>query len=473
MAGLEFNNHTMPPMRRVRNVHFVGIGGAGMCGIAEVLIHLGYEVSGSDLVESEVTLRLGTLGASVHIGHNSAWVENCDVVVVSSAIDPQNVEVVAAHSRLIPVVSRAEMLGELMRHRFGIAVAGTHGKTTATSLMASIFQAAQLDPTFVIGGLVKSEGSHGRLGSSHYLIAEADESDASFLYLNPMLAVLTNIDHDHLGTYSHEFQNLLDAFKTFVHRLPFYGLVVACIDDEGVRSIIGELARPVLTYGFSPDADFRAINVRHEGITCKFRALRPRNLPPLDIEVSLPGHENVRNVLAAISVATDEGIEDSSIVQGILNFRGINRRFETTELNISHKSITLIDDYGHHPNEVLHVIRTTREIFPHRRLVMVYQPHRFTRTRDLFQEFVDALVQVDVLIVVDTYAASEAPICGAYGSDLSRAIQNSNTIPTHFAKDAARAVVIALQLLSDSDVLAIQGAGNVDQVSRELSGLAA
>ena len=458
----------MPPMRRVKRIHFVGVGGAGMCGIAEVLSHQGYLVTGSDLVRSSVTDRLTRLGVRVQIGHEATQVSNSDVVVVSSAISEDNVEVVEAHHRRIPVVSRAEMLGELMRHRYGIAVAGTHGKTTATSLIASIFQVAELDPTYVIGGLLKSEGTHARMGLSRYFVAEADESDASFLYLNPMVAVITNIDRDHLGTYSQDFEILLQAFKEFVQRLPFYGLVVLCIDDRGIRSIINELPRPILTYGLSKEADYRAESVSHDGPTCRFRVHRPKGLSSLDIEIRLPGEENVRNVLGAIAIASDEGIDDQHIVQGLRDFRGIDRRFEVHSADVNGCRITLIDDYGHHPTEVMHVISTVREIYPDRRLVMVYQPHRYTRTRDLLHEFVDVLVTVDSLVLVDTYAASESPIPGAHGSDLAREIEATSKVPVVFANTTEEATGIVSQLVQENDVLAIQGAGNIDQVSNTL-----
>lgn len=458
----------MPPMRRVRHIHFVGIGGAGMCGIAEVLIHQGYEVTGSDLVESSVTERLARLGAAVRIGHKALHVDGADVLVVSSAIGDANVETQEAHLRRIPVVSRASMLGELMRHRYGIAIAGTHGKTTATSLIASIFQCAGLDPTYVIGGLLKSEGSNARLGLSRYFIAEADESDASFLFLNPMMAVITNIDRDHLGTYSHHYQGLLNAFKEFIHKLPFYGLVVLCIDDMGTRSIIDDIPRPMLTYGLSEDAEIRAVDIVHSGSKCRFRAIRPGSLPPLEVETCLPGDENTRNVLAAVAVATDEGIDDEFIVDGLANFSGIDRRFDVCGVQIGDCQITMIDDYGHHPTEVRHIVNTVSQIFPGRRLVMVYQPHRFTRTRDLFDEFVEVLSTVDLLILVDTYAASEDAICGASGRDLAEAIQATGQVPVHFAGVPQQAVEIVSRVTQQNDVLAIQGAGSIDQVSEQL-----
>lgn len=457
----------MPSMRRVKWVHLIGIGGAGMCGIAEVLKHQGFAVSGSDLISSSVTVRLTRLGISVHIGHKASQIGDSDVVVISSAISKDNVEVVEARRRRVPVVSRAEMLGELMRNQYSIAVAGSHGKTTATSLIASIFQAARLDPTYVIGGLLKSERSNARLGQSRYFVAEADESDASFLYLNPMAAVITNIDHDHLGSYSYKFENLLDAFKEFVQRLPIDGLVVVCIDDQGIQSIIDNLGRPILTYGLCDEADYRAENITHDGPLCRFRVRRPNGLGSLDVEIQLPGVENVRNVLAAIAIASDEAIGDEHILRGLREFRGIDRRFEVSSVEINDLHLTLIDDYGHHPTEILHVIETVREIYPDRRLVMVYQPHRYTRTRDLMYEFVEVLVKVDSLVLADTYAASEAPILGAHGSDLAREIEKTEKVPVVFAKTASNATELVKGLIKQDDVLAIQGAGNIDLVSAE------
>ena len=458
----------MPLMRRVERIHFVGIGGAGMCGIAEVLLNEGYNISGSDLVESDVTARQRSLGAAVEIGHDASHVRDVDVVVVSSAIRDDNPEIVEAHRLRIPVVSRAEMLGELMRHRHGIAVAGTHGKTTATSLITSIFQAASLDPTYVIGGLLNSEGRHARLGAGQYLIAEADESDASFLYLNPKLAVITNLDRDHLGTYSQDFDEMCRVFSEFIHRLPFYGAVILCIDDPVLRSMTSDLSRPVVTYGFSDDADYKAEDLRVRGTNVCFRVQRPADLPPLDLELCLPGEQNVRNALAAVAVASDEGVGDEFIIEGIHEFQGINRRFELSNLAVDGGAVTMIDDYGHHPTEVRHVIQTSRELFSQRRIVMVYQPHRYTRTRDLFDEFVDVLVDVDVLILVDTYAASEIPIAGADAADLAQSIQRTGGVILHFACTPQQAAEFALRTLEPNDVVVVQGAGSVDQVSVRL-----
>ncbi|MCZ6855295.1 MAG: UDP-N-acetylmuramate--L-alanine ligase, partial [Gammaproteobacteria bacterium] len=358
-------------MGRVRRIHFVGIGGAGMCGIAEVLLNQGYEVAGSDLQASSVTARLIELGAHVRIGHDSDHVRDCDVVVISSAVSEDNPEVVAAHEMHIPVVARAEMLGELMRYRHGIAVAGTHGKTTTTSLITAIFQAADLDPTFVVGGLLNSAGANARLGVSRYIIAEADESDASFLYLQPMSAVITNIDREHMGTYNDDFEKLKQTFVEFVHRLPFYGSIVLCIDDEHVRDVLPQLARPMLTYGFADDADFRAEDLKTAGQTWQFSVRRPRGLPDLLISLAVPGRHNVLNALAAIAIATDEGINDAAIVAALRQFSGVGRRFEVLEnLTLGTSQVTMVDDYGHHPTEVKSVIETVRMVWPERRLVM-------------------------------------------------------------------------------------------------------
>lgn len=462
----------MPLMRRVRNVHFVGIGGAGMCGIAEVMYNQGYHVSGSDLVSNQATTRLRTLGVNVVEGHKADSVQDVDALVVSTAIPANNVELLAARANRIPVVSRAEMLGELLRARYGIAVAGSHGKTTTTSLIVSIFNAAGWDPTYVVGGLLRSEGRHAKLGGSRFLIAEADESDASFLYLNPMVAVLCNIDRDHLSTYDQDYRRLLNSFQEFVHRLPFYGLAVVCSDDYGVQQILSDLARPVITYGFNQEADYRADQVRYQGTKCIFIVHRPDGKSPLQIETCLPGTENVRNVLGAIALASDEGVPDRCIVDGLRDFKGIHRRFDAVELTINACDLVLLDDYGHHPTELAHMITTTRELFRNRRILMVFQPHRFTRTRDLFHDFVDVLGHVDRLVIVDTYAAGEAPIVGAHASDLSTAVQSKGTVPTQFAPTTQEALNYVLEYIEDNDVVIVQGAGSVDQVSSHLRQLA-
>lgn len=443
-----------------------------MCGIAEVMHNQGYLVSGSDLVGNQATMRLKSLGINVHEGHQPDLVNDVDVLVTSTAIPTNNVEVQAARNGRIPVVSRAEMLGELLRARYGIAIAGSHGKTTTTSLIVSIFNEAGWDPTYVIGGLLRSEGRHAKLGGSRYLIAEADESDASFLYLNPMVALVCNIDRDHLTTYEQDFNRLLQSFQDFVHRLPFHGLVVVCSDDRGVQQIINELARPVITYGLNEEADYRASKIRYHGTRCAFEISRPDGKPTLNVETCLPGTENVRNVLGAVAVACDEGVPDRCIVEGLQKYEGIHRRFDAAELSVHDHKFVLIDDYGHHPTELLHMVTTSRELFPDRRVFMIFQPHRFTRTRDLFQEFVNVLGTVDRLVIVDTYAASEVPIEGAHASDLTKAITRTCSVPTEFAPTTQIALECVLEHIQDNDVLIVQGAGNVDQVSTHLKSLA-
>lgn len=472
MKGMpEHTFEGMPLMRRVRNVHFVGIGGAGMCGIAEVMHNQGYKITGSDLIANHATERLQGLGITVHEGHSAEYIRNVDAIVLSTAIPTNNVELQAARNTRIPVVSRAEMLGELLRARYGIAVAGSHGKTTTTSLIVSIFNEAGWDPTYVIGGLLRSEGRHAKLGGSRYLIAEADESDASFLYLNPLVAVVCNIDRDHLSTYDHDYNRLLQSFQEFVHRLPFYGLAVVCSDDYGVQQILNELARPVITYGLNEDADYRALDIQYEDTRCKFRVVRPDGQANLDVETCLPGTENVRNALGAVAIASDEGVPDRYIVDGLQNYEGIHRRFDIETLSVDGHNVVLLDDYGHHPTELVHMVSTARELFPERRIFMVFQPHRFTRTRDLFHDFVEVLERVDHLVVVDTYAASEEPIIGAHASDLTAAIVHKDLVPTTFASTTQEALNYVLENIQDNDVLIVQGAGSVDQVSTQLRAL--
>ena len=439
-------------MRRVRNIHFVGIGGAGMCGIAEVLLNQGYGVTGSDIVPSANTERLASLGVPIDIGHEGDRAGRADVVVVSAAIGERNPEVAMARERRVPVVPRATMLGELMRYRHGIAVAGTHGKTTTTSLITAVLQCAGLDPTYVIGGLLKSEGRNARLGAGRYIVAEADESDASFLFLQPMSVVLTNIDRDHLSSYRNDFEQLKCAFLDFVGRLPFYGVAVACIDDDNVRSMIGDFARPVLTYGLRDDADFRAVDVVPGGMRWTFTATRP-NGSDLDIELPLPGIHNVRNALAAIAVATEEGVSDDHIVDGLGQFKGVGRRFEVASRRVNGKCVTLVDDYGHHPTEVRAVIETARSVWPERRLVMVYQPHRYTRTQELYDDFVKVLLLVDLLLVVEVYAAGEDMIAGADGRALCRGVRRFGGTNPLFTPTPEEALELLRSLLRNGDVL--------------------
>ena len=466
----EVSAYQVPEMGRVRKIHFIGIGGAGMCGIAEVLLNQGYQVSGSDLRASETTARLAGLGAEISLGHDAAHLLATDVVVVSSAIAEDNPELVAAHSARIPVVARAEMLGELMRYRHGIAVAGTHGKTTTTSLITAIFQAADLDPTFVVGGLLNSTGSNAQLGGSRYLVAEADESDASFLYLQPMSAVITNIDHDHMSTYGNDFGRLKQTFIEFVHRLPFYGSVVVCADDAETVSIIPELARPVLTYGFAEEADFRAVDCKIVSGRWQFRVQRPQR-SALNVRLAIPGEHNVQNALAAIAVASDEGIDDAAIIKGLESFSGVSRRFQITEgIELGTDTVTLVDDYGHHPTEVAAVISTARQLWPDRRLVMAYQPHRYSRTRDLFDDFVRVLSRVDVLVLLEVYAAGEAPIAGADGKALCQGVRQRGGLLPVFAVDTAEALNILPGVVEPDDVVIVQGAGNVNAILQMLTG---
>jgi len=463
-------SYQVPEMGRVRKIHFVGIGGAGMCGIAEVLLNQGYQVSGSDLRSSQTTSRLSEFGVAITLGHDAGNLNDADVVVVSSAIAADNPELVAAHANRIPVVPRAEMLGELMRYRHGIAVAGTHGKTTTTSLITAIFQAAGLDPTFVIGGLLNSAGTNARLGESRYLIAEADESDASFLHLQPMSAVITNIDQDHMSTYGNDFNLLKQTFVDFVHRLPFYGSVIVCIDDAEIVSILPDLSRSVVTYGFSADADIQATDCVIVDGRWQFNVRRPERAA-LAIELAIPGEHNVLNALAAIAVASDEGVADDAIVSGLKGFTGVSRRFQVSErVRVGKASVTLVDDYGHHPTEVAAVISTARKLWPNRRLVMVYQPHRFSRTRDLYDEFVRVLSDVDSLVMLEVYAAGEPPIAGADGKALCQGVRQRGGLVPVFVADAQEALTILPGIAEDDDIIIVQGAGNVNQISDALTG---
>ena len=455
----------VPEMPRVNRIHFVGIGGSGMCGIAEVLLHQGYSVTGSDIAGSSVVRRLAELGAQVSVGHEAHNVVGSDVVVVSSAVDTDNPEIVEARRQRIPVVARAEMLGELMRYRHGIAVAGTHGKTTTTGLITSIFQAAGLDPTFVVGGLLKSEGRNAKLGDGKYLIAEADESDASFLFLQPMVAVITNVDRDHLSAYDHDFEKLKQTFIQFIHRLPFYGHVFLCLDDKPACSLMPELARPVYTYGLSAEADFRARDIEYEESVWRFTVERPEERSELNVELPLPGFHNVRNAVAAVAVATEESIADEAIRQGLKNFSGVDRRFETREITVQEKHLTLVDDYGHHPTEVKNVLDTARLVWPSRRLLMVYQPHRYTRTRDLYDDFVRVLSEVDALILVEIYSAGEQAIAGADSKSLAAGLRQRGGVNPIVVSDPNEAREMVKKLANEGDVVIVQGAGNVSLVS--------
>ncbi len=459
----------IPEMRRIRKIHFVGIGGAGMSGIAEVLANQKYLVSGSDMIESDSTRRLQSLGAKVFIGHAAENVRDANVVVVSAAIKPENVELCAAKELRIPIVRRAEMLAELMRFRHGIAIAGTHGKTTTTSLVASVLAAGDLDPTFIIGGLLNSAGSNARLGLSRYLVAEADESDASFVHLQPMTAVVTNIDADHMESYDGDFDKLKATFISFLHNLPFYGLAVLCIDDPVVRSLLGEVGRPTLTYGFSEDADYRVLDVNTSGLETSFVVERPDKLPALEICLRMPGMHNVLNATAAVAVASDEGVNDAQIVAGLAEFEGVGRRFQVYgDIPLSEGAATLVDDYGHHPTEIAATIKAARQAWPERRLLMVFQPHRYSRTRDLYEDFVATLSQVDVLLLLDVYSAGETPIQGADGRSLSRSIRTRGHIDPVFVEDIAKLPEVLVDVARQDDIVLTQGAGNVGAIARRI-----
>jgi len=459
----------VPEMRRVKRIHFVGIGGAGMCGIAEVLLNLGYVVSGSDLKASPSTARLQRLGASIAFGHEGERIGGCDVVVVSSAVNSDNPEVIAARELRIPVVPRAEMLAELMRYRHGIAVAGTHGKTTTTSLITSIFAEAGLDPTFVIGGLVNSAGTNAALGESRYLVAEADESDASFLHLQPMVSVVTNIEADHMDTYDGDFGRLKKTFIEFLHNLPFYGVAVVCVDDPVIRELLPEIGRQTLTYGFSEDADFRIQDVKQDGLKSHFTVAR-RSGEALSLCIGQPGIHNVLNATAAVAVASDERLADEAICRGIANFQGVGRRFQRYgEQALADGSFMLVDDYGHHPTEVAATLAAARQAWPDRRLVMLYQPHRYTRTRDLYEDFVKVLGSADALALLDVYAAGENPIPGADSRSLCRSIRLQGALEPLFIDGPERVFEQLKPHLRPGDVLLTQGAGNIGAVAQQLA----
>jgi len=459
----------IPEMRRVKCIHFVGIGGAGMGGIAEVLLNEGYQITGSDIGENQVVKRLRDLGAKITVGHHQDNINGASVIVVSTAINADNPELIEAAKLRIPVVRRAEMLAELMRFRHGVAIAGTHGKTTTTSLIASIFAEGHLDPTFVIGGLLNSAGTNARLGTSRYLIAEADESDASFLHLQPMVAVVTNIDEDHMETYQGDFEKLKDTYIEFLHNLPFYGLAVVCIDNPVVRELLPRIGRQVITYGFSTDADVVATNFRQNGGVSYFTVERAGSAD-LELSVNLPGQHNVLNALASIAVATDEGVNDDAIVNALGSFAGIGRRFEQlANLQTMQGKMRLVDDYGHHPREVEATIKAMRNGWPDKRLVMIFQPHRYSRTRDLYEDFVEVLSQVDCLILLDVYAAGESVISAADSKSLTRSIRQRGQIEPIYVGDTAQLSEILEAQLQDGDMVLTQGAGNIGAIARQLA----
>ncbi|MDG1820077.1 MAG: UDP-N-acetylmuramate--L-alanine ligase [Porticoccaceae bacterium] len=453
-------------MRRIRRIHFVGIGGSGMCGIAEVLLNQGYEISGSDIGRGPSIKRLTDAGATVFIGHREENIQGAHVVVKSSAVTLENTEIAAARKQGIPVVRRAEMLAELMRYRHGIAIAGTHGKTTTTSLITAIFAEDGRDPTFVVGGRVNSVGTNAKLGGSRYLVAEADESDASFLHLQPMVAVVTNIEADHMETYDFDFSRLTKTYIEFLHNLPFYGLAVMCIDDPVIRELLVDVARPLLTYGFSDDAAYRIRDMRVEQNRSHFVIERPDGLAPLDISLNIPGRHNALNAAAAIAVASDEGISDRAIIDGLSSFSGVGRRFEIYgEYPLAKAGhAMLVDDYGHHPTEIKATVDAVRGGWPDKRLVMIFQPHRYTRTRDLYEDFVKVLAEVDVLIVLAVYAAGEEPIAGASSKNICGSIRQRSSVDPIYIETIEEVPALLNDLLQDNDLVITQGAGSVNKL---------
>ena len=457
-------------MRHIRRIHFVGIGGSGMSGIAEILVHEGYEVSGSDLIDNATTQHLKQLGAKIFQGHQAGYVKGTHVVVRSTAIADDNVELIAARKLRIPIVPRAMMLAELMRFRYGIAVAGTHGKTTTTSLVASLLAQKGLDPTFVIGGRLIKTNSHARLGSGPYLVAEADESDASFLYLQPMISIVTNIDNDHLRTYRNNFDDLKNSFLEFLSHLPFYGLAVLCLDDSVIRDIISKVQRTVITYGFNADADIRAINFKQVETKTYFSVIRPNHQEFLDIILNLPGQHNVLNALAVIAVATEIGIDDEIIKVTLENFSGVGRRFQILgNYEVQQGTVLMIDDYGHHPREIKATMLAIRQAWPDRRLIMIFQPHRYTRTRDLFDDFSYVLSEADVLLLLDVYSANEKPIASTDSKSLCANIRQRGKVDPIFVEDKIKLPSILENILKANDILLMQGAGDIGSIAAQLA----
>jgi len=458
-----------PTRSKIKKIHFIGIGGSGMSGIAEVLVNLGYEISGSDIQSNTATEKLEKLGSSISYKQVAANVLGKQAVVVSSAIDKNNLELQEARHQNLLIVPRAEMLGELMRFRFGIAISGTHGKTTTTSLIVHILTEAKLDPTYVIGGIINATGMNAKLGKSDYLIAEADESDASFLHLQPMLSVITNIDEDHMGTYKHNYKNLIDAFISFTSNLPFYGVCVACIDDQGVQDILNKVHRPIMSYGFRDDADVRAFNVEQKKMKMLFDVSCSKYQKNFPVTLNLIGKHNILNALAAISVAIELEIKPKIIQQALSNFSGVSRRLDYHQaLTINQKPIPLFDDYGHHPNEIEAVLSTLRDTFPTNRLVVIFQPHRYSRTRDLFNEFVSCLSKVDVLILLNIYSANEAPINTISSSTLADSIRRRSSIDPIVAKNSSEIVDILPNVVTENDVILTLGAGDVHKIPQQL-----
>jgi UDP-N-acetylmuramate--alanine ligase len=457
-------------MERISHIHFIGIGGAGMGGIAEVLLNQGFKVSGSDIKENNLTQRLRGLGATVYIGHHPENVLHANAVVVSSAIHAENPELLAAREMRLPIVPRAEMLAELMRFKHGIAVAGTHGKTTTTSLITSILAEDGLDPTFVIGGLLNSAGTNARLGASQYFVAEADESDASFLFLMPMMSVVTNIDADHMGTYHNDFNQLKDAFLRFIQHLPFYGLAVLCVDDPVVREIVAQVSRPVLTYGFEHDADIYAVDIEYVGTSTHFKVIRKNRNDALAITLNIPGRHNVLNSLAAIGIATEIGVSDAAIQRALNSFGGVGRRMQIMgQFQLPQGEVLMVDDYGHHPREVAATMDAIRKAWPDKRLVMAYQPHRYTRTHDLFDDFAQVLSEVDVLLMLDVYSAGEQPIAGADSKNLCRTIRQRGKVDPIYVGKSDNLPEVLKTVLQHGDLLLTQGAGDIGGMAAKLA----
>ena len=466
---VEFSPTVKSQMRRVRTMHFIGIGGVGMGGIAEVMHHLGFKVSGSDLGSNALTQRLASLGVTVQQGHAAKHVEAVDVVVVSTAVPEDNPELARARELHIPVVRRAEMLAELMRFQQGIAVAGTHGKTTTTSLVASLLTEGELDPTYVIGGRLNSSSANAYLGQSDWLVAEADESDASFLHLQPMIAIVTNIDADHLSTYDGDFEKLKQTFVEFLLNLPFYGLAIMCVDDEHIREVLPSIARPVKTYGISEEADVRAVNIRQHGLEMHFDVHFTSGVVIEQVVLNMPGHHNVLNALAAIAVANELGVSEVAIKTALSGFAGVGRRAQAAgELFFDGGSARLFDDYGHHPTEVAATLLAIKGGWPERRLVVVFQPHRYSRTRDLFEDFAESLSFPDVLVLTEVYSAGEEKITGADGRSLARAIRNRGQVDPIFVEDIADVPKALESVLRDGDVVLTLGAGNVGSLANSL-----
>lgn len=461
-------------MRRINRVHFVGIGGSGMSGIAEVMLNLGYQVQGSDLKSNAQVERLGGLGAKIFIGHAKQNIRGVDAVVVSSAVDETNPEVAAAREERLPVVSRAEMLAELMRFRYSIAVAGTHGKTTTTSLVASVLAEANLDPTFVIGGRLKSADTNARLGLGDYLVAEADESDASFVHLKPMLSIVTNIDADHMSTYDGDVEKLRQSFVDFLHNLPFYGLAILCTDDPGVNEILPHVGRSVVSYGIDSDADLVASNIRFSGSSTRFDVVRRDRQEALSVQLKLPGLHNVRNALAAIAVASELQIADADVVRALECFAGIDRRFQHYgDIKAERGTIMLVDDYGHHPTEVAATIDAARAGWPDKRIVLAFQPHRYSRTRDLLDDFATVLATVDVLVLLEVYAAGEDPIPGADGRAIARAVRSRGGVEPVFVENLDELATVLKGVVDDDDLLLTMGAGDIGAYASRLPELLA